>query len=37
MMRQYYPQVEFREKNLMHSGQGDSNRSVRELLILCEG
>lgn len=37
MMREYYPEVEFREKKLMHSGQGDSNRAVRELLILCEG
>jgi len=28
--------VETRERELMHSGQGDSNRAARELLVLCE-
>ncbi len=31
-----YPRVEIRERELMHSGQGDSNRAARELLVLCE-
>lgn len=31
-----YPHVEVRERTLMHSGQGDSNRAARELLVLCE-
>ncbi|MGE4619962.1 MAG: DNA adenine methylase [Planctomycetota bacterium] len=31
-----YGNVEIREQKLMHSGQGDSNRPVRELLLLCE-
>ena len=31
-----YPRVELRERELMHSGQGDSNRAARELLVLCE-
>ena len=37
LLLEYYGSVEIREKTLMHSGQGDSNRSVRELLLLCEG
>ncbi len=36
LLLEYYGSVEIREKTLMHSGQGDSNRSVRELLLLCE-
>ena len=36
LLLEYFGQVEIREKLLMHSGQGDSNRSVRELLLLCE-
>ncbi|MDE0961054.1 MAG: DNA adenine methylase [Planctomycetota bacterium] len=36
LLLEYYGHVEIREKLLMHSGQGDSNRSVRELLLLCE-
>ncbi|MGE4633293.1 MAG: DNA adenine methylase [Planctomycetota bacterium] len=31
-----YNRVEIREQPLMHSGQGDSNRQVSELLLLCE-
>jgi len=36
LCREYYPSVEIRERELMHSGQGDSNRAARELLVLCE-
>ncbi|MEE8142220.1 MAG: DNA adenine methylase, partial [Planctomycetota bacterium] len=36
MFREFFPKVEIRERQLMHSGQGDSNRKVRELLVLCE-
>ncbi len=31
-----YSNVEIRNQYLMHSGQGDSNRLVSELLLLCE-
>ncbi len=34
--REVYPKVEVRERELMHSGQGDSNHAARELLVLCE-
>ena len=37
LFRDYYPRVEIRERQLLHSGQGDSNRNVVELLVLCEG
>lgn len=33
---EHYGQVEIRERSLLHSGQGDRNRDVRELLVLCE-
>ncbi len=36
LFRDYYPAVEVRQRELMHSGQGDSNRSVREVLVLCD-
>ena len=36
LFRDYYPEVELRQRELMHSGQGDSNRSVREVLVLCD-
>jgi len=36
LCRETYPSVEVRERELMHSGQGDSNRAARELLVLCE-
>ncbi|MFQ5655243.1 MAG: DNA adenine methylase, partial [Planctomycetota bacterium] len=36
LFREQYPRVEIRQRALMHSGQGDSNRKVRELLVLCE-
>lgn len=36
MFRDYYSGVEIRQRDLMHSGQGDSNKQVRELLVLCE-
>lgn len=31
-----FDHVEVRDQDLMHSGQGDSNLKVRELLVLCE-
>ncbi len=36
ILLEYFGAVEIREKSLMHSGQGDSNKPVRELLLLCE-
>ncbi|MEM7262093.1 MAG: DNA adenine methylase [Planctomycetota bacterium] len=36
LFRDTYADVELRQRDLMHSGQGDSNRSVRELLVLCD-
>ncbi|MCA8959192.1 MAG: DNA adenine methylase [Planctomycetes bacterium] len=36
LFRDYYSDVEMRTRDLLHSGQGDSNRSVREVLVLCE-
>ena len=36
LFRDYYESVEIREMSLMHSGQGDSNLNVQELLVLCE-
>lgn len=36
LFRDSYERVEVRDRELMHSGQGDSNRKVRELLVLCE-
>ncbi len=36
LCRETYPRVEVRERELLHSGQGDSNRAARELLVLCE-
>lgn len=36
LVREYYGNVEIREQKLLHSGQGDSNRAVSELLLLCE-
>ena len=36
LILEVYSNVEIREQKLMHSGQGDSNRSARELLLLCE-
>jgi adenine-specific DNA methylase len=36
LIQETYSNVEIREQKLMHSGQGDSNRPVRELLLLCE-
>ncbi|MEC9475552.1 MAG: DNA adenine methylase [Planctomycetota bacterium] len=36
LARECYNNVEIREQKLMHSGQGDSNRAVSELLLLCE-
>ncbi len=36
LFREFFPRVEIRERALMHSGQGDSNRSARELLVLCK-
>ena len=36
LCRETYENVEVRERELMHSGQGDSNRAARELLVLCE-
>lgn len=36
LFRDYYSGVEIRQREIMHSGQGDSNRQVRELLVLCE-
>ena len=35
LFRDYYDTVEIRDKVILHSGQGDSNRQVRELLVLC--
>ena len=37
LFRDYYRRVEVRDTFLMHSGQGDSNPEVRELLVLCRG
>ena len=36
LILEVYSNVEIREQKLMHSGQGDSNRPARELLLLCE-
>ncbi|MDG2083883.1 MAG: DNA adenine methylase [Planctomycetota bacterium] len=36
LLLEYFATVEIREQKLMHSGQGDSNRPVQELLLLCE-
>ena len=36
LCRETYATVEIRERELLHSGQGDSNRAARELLVLCE-
>jgi 16S rRNA G966 N2-methylase RsmD len=35
LARASYGKVELRERRLAHSGQGDSNRVVTELLLLC--
>ncbi|MEM7165663.1 MAG: DNA adenine methylase [Planctomycetota bacterium] len=36
LFRDYFDVVEIRDKSLLHSGQGDSNRPTMELLTLCE-
>ena len=36
LLLEYFSVVEIREQKLMHSGQGDSNKPVQELLLLCE-
>lgn len=36
LFRDYFDRVEIRDKALLHSGQGDSNRPIMELLTLCE-
>ena len=35
LFRDRYRRVSLRKRALMHSGQGDSNRQVIELLVLC--
>lgn len=36
LLLEYFKTVEVREQKLMHSGQGDTNKAVQELLLLCE-
>lgn len=36
LFRDSFDQVEIRDRSLLHSGQGDSNRKTTELLVLCE-
>ncbi len=36
LFRDYFEKVEIRDRFLMHSGQGDSNIKIREILVLCE-
>lgn len=36
LFRERYRRVSLRKRALMHSGQGDSNRQVIELLVLCQ-
>jgi len=36
LLLEYFNTVEVREQKLMHSGQGDTNKAVQELLLLCE-
>lgn len=36
LLLEYFSNVEVREQKLMHSGQGDTNKAVQELLLLCE-
>lgn len=36
LFRDSFDRVEIRDRELMHSGQGDSNLKIRELLVLCE-
>ncbi len=36
LFRESFGTVEIRERELMHSGQGDSNKTASELLVLCE-
>jgi adenine-specific DNA-methyltransferase len=36
LLLEYFSSVEVREQKLMHSGQGDTNKAVQEILLLCE-